>query len=371
MAQKSIVVFIKKRRTVKLLHVFRNYSSFVVVASSALLVSATNLSTGQNSSGFLFGYLETGNTDNYASPLEDKMFLNSNKKTSLALAPLLEATAMPDPTLKPDDKKSDPVLMQGNALVCENSPVLKDPEEDGGVVIYEVKNGDTMGSIAAANHVSVNTLLWANAIDNVDSIMPGDKIFILPVSGVTYTVKSGDDINSIAKQFKADKDKIIAFNSLHLDGEVTPGETITIPDGQKDIPAPKPATPSGTTGLGIAPRPYESFDSAGKTLDGGKSSHAFPYGYCTWYVAQKRNIPWGGNAGTWLYHAKAAGYATSKTPTVGAVMVTSESWWGHVALVESVSANTFTVSEMNYKGWGKKDVRVVDKASRVIKGFIK
>ena len=365
------MVFIKKRRTVKLLHIFRNYSSFVVVASSALLVSATNLSAGQNSSGFLFGYLGTGNSDNYASPLEDKMFLTSSKKTSLALAPLLQATAVPDPTLKPDDGKPDPVLMQGNSLVCENSPVLKDPEEDGGVVIYEVKPGDTMGSIATANHVSVNTLLWANAIDDVNSIMPGDKIFILPVSGITYTVKSGDDINSIAKQFKADKDKIIAFNSLHLDGEVKVGDTITIPDGQKDIPTPKPTTPSGTTGLGIAPRPYESFDSAGKTLSSGASSHGFPYGYCTWYVAQKRNIPWGGNAGTWLYHAKAAGYATGRTPTVGAVMVTSESWWGHVALVESVSADSFTVSEMNYKGWGKKDIRVVDKNSRVIKGFIR
>ncbi len=300
------------------------------------------------------------------------MFLTSNKKTSLALAPLLEATAVPDPTLKSADGKSDPVLMQGNALVCENSPVLKDPEEDGGVIIYEVKNGDTIGSIAAANNVSINTLLWANAIDDVNSIMPGDKIFILPVSGVTYTVKNGDDINSIAKQFKADKDKIIAFNSLHLDGELKVGDTITIPDGKKDIPAPKPTATSGATGLGITPRPYETFESAGKTLDGsGGGGHSFPYGYCTWYVAQKRNIPWGGNAGTWLYHAKAAGYATGRTPTVGSVMVSSESWWGHVALVTSVSADTFTVSEMNYTGWAKKSTRVVTKNSRVIKGFIR
>ena len=298
------------------------------------------------------------------------MFLTGNKNTSLAMAPLLEATSVPDPTLKPDDG-SDPVLMQGNALVCENSPVLKDPEEDGGVVIYEVKNGDTMGSIAAANNVSINTLLWANAIDDVNSIMPGDKIFILPVSGVTYTVKNGDDIDSIAKQYKADKDKIIAFNSLHLDGELKVGETITIPDGQKEIPKPKPTT-STATGLGIAPRPYESFESAGKTLSGsGGGGHSFPYGYCTWYVAQKRNIPWGGNAGTWLYHAKAAGYATGRTPTVGSIMVSSESWWGHVALVISVSADTFTVSEMNYAGWAKKSTRVVAKSSRVIKGFIR
>jgi LysM repeat protein len=366
LAQKNIVTFIKKRRTVKLLHIFRNYSSFVVVASSALLVSATNLAAGQNSSGFLFGYL--GSSDNYASPLENKMFLTANKKTSLALAPLLEAEAVPNPMLKATEDPADPMLMQGNALVCENSPVLKDPEEDGGVVIYEVKEGDTVSSIAAANNVSTNTLLWANAIDDVNSIMPGDKIFILPVSGLAYTVKNGDDINSIAKEFKADKDKIIAFNSLHLDGELKVGETITIPDGQKELPKPKPVE----NPIGIAQRPYETFESAGKTLTGGgKDSHRFPYGYCTWYVAQKRNVPWGGNAGTWLYHAKSAGYATGRTPTVGSIMVSSESWWGHVALVESVSADSFTVSEMNYKGWAKKSTRVVSKNSRVIKGFIR
>jgi LysM repeat protein len=351
---------------VKLLHIFRNYSSFVVVASSALLVSATNLSAGQDSSGFLFGYL--GTNDNYDSPLENKMFLTANKKTSLALAPLLEATTAPDPTLAINEEKSDPILMQGNALVCENNPVLKDPEEDGGVIIYEVKEGDTMSLIAEANNITVNTLLWANAIDDVNSITPGDKLFILPISGLAYTIKNGDDINSIAKEFKADKDKIIAFNSLHLDGELKVGETITIPDGQKEVPKPKPVE----TRIGIAPRPYETFESAGKTLSGsGGGGHKFPYGYCTWYVAQKRNIPWGGNAGTWLYHAKSAGYATGKTPTVGSIMVSSESWWGHVALVTSVNSDSFTVSEMNYKGWAKKSTRVIAKNNRVIKGFIR
>ena len=338
-----------------------------MVASSALLVSATNLSAGQDSSGFLFGYLGSNEGDNYASPLEDKMFLTANKKTSLAMAPLLKATNIPDLTLRPSEDEADPVLMQGNALVCENSPVLKDPEEEGGVVIYEVQQGDTIGSIAKANNITTNTLLWANAIDDINSIMPGDKLFILPVSGLAYTVKSGDDIDSIAKEFKADRDKIIAFNSLHLDGELKVGETITIPDGQKELPKPKPTE----TIVGIAPRTYETFESAGKTLSSGSGGHSFPYGYCTWYVAQKRTIPWGGNAGTWLYHAKAAGYATGKTPTVGSIMVSSESWWGHVAIVTSVGKDTFTVSEMNYKGWAKKSTRTIAKNNRVIKGFIR
>ena len=364
--QKSIVAFIKERRTVKILHLFRNYSSFIVVVSCSLLVSATNLSAGQESSGFLFGYLGAA-TDNYANPLEDKFFLKANQKTSLALAPLAEAKIVPDPALQDNEGSlSDPMLMQGNALVSENCPVLKDPEEDGGVIIYEVRSGDTTITIAAANKITVNTLLWANAIDDIDSIMPGDKIFILPVSGLSYTVKKGDDIKSIAKEFKAEADKIIAFNSLPANGDIEEGEEIVIPNGQKELPKPKPAA----RGLNIAERPYESFESTGKNLIGGKGGHIFPYGYCTWYVAQKRKIPWSGNAGTWLYKAKASGYATGKTPRVGSVMVSSESWWGHVGIVESVSSDSFTISEMNYKGWGKKSTRIMAKGSRVIKGFI-
>jgi surface antigen len=261
--------------------------------------------------------------------------------------------------------------MQGQALIAGTSPVKKDPEEDGGVNIYEVQSGDTVGAIASKFHISINTILWANEIDDINSIMPGDKIFILPASGLSYTVKKSDTIDSIADKYKADKSKIISFNNLPANGDLKDGQEIIIPDGQKDLPKPAVAATT-TTPANIATRPYEPFESVGKKLSGpAGDGHDFPYGYCTWYVASKRYIPWSGNAGTWLYHAKSMGYATSRTPSVGAIMVSSESWWGHVAIVESVSGGSFTVSEMNVKGWGKKDFRTIDTSSRAIKGFIK
>jgi len=366
-AQKKIVSFIKERRTIKVLHIFRNYSALIVVVSSALLVSATNLAAGHESSGFLFGYF--GSEDNNENPLKDKMFLKANKKTNVALAPLAEASTAPDPNMK--EEEDETLMMQGQALVASTSPVKKDPEEDGGVVIYEVQAGDTVGAIAASHKVSVNTILWANELDNVNEIMPGDKIFILPVSGMTYKVKKGDTIDSVAEKYKAEKGKIISFNDLPANGELDEGQEIVIPDGQKEIA--QPTTPrNGSSSIGIAPRPYESFEQSGKSTLSGKAGagHRFPYGYCTWYVASKRYVPWGGNAGTWLYHAKAAGYATGKTPKAGAIMVSSESWWGHVAIVESVSGKSFTISEMNYRGWGKRSTRTMTVGSRVIKGFI-
>jgi surface antigen len=51
-------------------------------------------------------------------------------------------------------------------------------------------------------------------------------------------------------------------------------------------------------------------------------------------------------------------------------MVSAESRWGHVALVESVKGSSFTISEMNYAGFGKKSTRTLSAGSRVVKGFI-
>jgi len=361
--QKNIVRFIKEHRTIKVLHLFRHYSALIVVISCAILVSATNLAAGKESSGFLFGYL--GSTeDNYENPLANKMSLQTNKKNDLNSIELAHANIAPDPNFKEEEEA---IIIQGDgALVGLTGPVRKDPEEDGGVKIYEVQNGDTVGAIATKYGITINTILWANDIDNVDSIMPGDKIFILPVAGLSHIVKKGDSLDSIASKYKADKDKIIAFNDLPANGEIKEGQSILIPGGQKEIPVPVRPTQSG-----IATRQYEPFSTSGKRITGANGTgHRFPYGYCTWYVAQKKHVPWGGNAGTWLYNAKAMGYATGKTPRVGSIMVTSESWWGHVAIVESVKGNTFTVSEMNYKGWAKKSYRTITVGSRFIKGFI-
>lgn len=333
--------------------------------SSAFLVSATNLSAGKESSGFLFGYF--GEEENYKNPLENKIsVITNNQKDNLALVELLEASLSPNPKLAKEAKEETVMNVQSQSLVAETSPIRKDPEEEGGVQIYEVQSGDTVSGIAERYKITSNTILWANALDDIDSIKPGDKIFILPTDGISYTIAKNDNLDAIAKKYKSDKERIIAYNNLPANGEVKEGQSIIIPGGKKDIPA--PAVSSGT---GIAARTYEPFIVSGKRLSGiPGTGHRFPFGYCTWYVAQKRYVPWGGNAGTWLYNAKSMGYATGRAPRPGAIMVSSESWWGHVAIVESVKGGQITVSEMNYAGWGKRSTRVLSASSRAIKGFI-
>lgn len=105
----------------------------------------------------------------------------------------------------------------------------------------------------------------------------------------------------------------------------------------------------------------------------------FAYGYCTYYVATRRCIPWFGNAWQWWGNAAAAGYAEGHTPQVGAVAVWGRygsSPDGHVAYVEAVGPNngvpagSFLISEMNYNGWNRVDRRVVANNAPGLLGFI-
>jgi surface antigen len=108
------------------------------------------------------------------------------------------------------------------------------------------------------------------------------------------------------------------------------------------------------------------------------AANGFSYGYCTWWVAHKRYIPWRGNAAQWWWNARPFGFAEGAMPRAGAVMVmgiSSTSPQGHVGYVESVNPNgSFVVSEMNWwgvpgGGWNRVDYRTVT-SMRGILGFI-
>ena len=97
----------------------------------------------------------------------------------------------------------------------------------------------------------------------------------------------------------------------------------------------------------------------------------FAYGYCTWYVANRRYVPWFGNAIDWWPNARAYGYPEGSKPVVGSIMVSRESPIGHVAYVESVSGDgSFVVSEMNFAGWNVVDNRTVHPGQVPVVGFI-
>lgn len=98
----------------------------------------------------------------------------------------------------------------------------------------------------------------------------------------------------------------------------------------------------------------------GTSYTSGPFPNHFDPGQCTWYVANKRYVPWFGNANQWIAGAEQYGFPVGTTPQVGAIMVTAESGYGHVSYVESVNPDgSWTVSEMNYTAPFVEDTRTL------------
>lgn len=107
------------------------------------------------------------------------------------------------------------------------------------------------------------------------------------------------------------------------------------------------------------------------------AGNSYALGNCTFWVSQRRAevgfpIPqtWG-NANTWDDNAYLDGYRVDHVPTLHAIMQTDEGVFGHVAFVEAVEPDgSWTISEMNVKGWDIVDDRSLSKSDASNFNFI-
>jgi LysM repeat protein len=236
---------------------------------------------------------------------------------------------------------------------------------------YFVAVGENLKAIAVKFHVTVSEIRWSNTnLISSDVVATGDQIMIPPVPGIVVTTKASDTLDILASKYQSDAQTILDFNRLRSP-QLATGTVLVIPGGVGGAFPPPPTqwqtlVRSGSTGgafhsvvMGCCLGPYPAT--------------GFPAGWCTYYVATKRNVTWRGDAGFWYQNAAAAGYPVGPTPKVGAIMVTWESYLGHVAYVEAVNADgSWTVSEMNYVAFGVISTRTIKPGqlgSRLV-GFI-
>ncbi len=232
----------------------------------------------------------------------------------------------------------------GDSVQAEQKSQSPKPRQ---ITSYQVQGGDTLSLIASKFGISVATLKAANSLSS-DTIKPGQKLTILPTDGLVHIVKKGENLSAIVAYYKGNLHKTIQENGLGQADRIFAGQKIVIVDGKK--PATRVA--SGSTGS-------SSGRVSGIQVNRGRGPNHFPFGWCTWYVASRRYVPWRGNASAWPYQARRSGYQTGRTPAVGAIMVTHESRWGHVAYVEAVHGVTVTISEMNFSRWGRVNQRTL------------
>ena len=247
-------------------------------------------------------------------------------------------------------------------------------------VLYEVKRGESLKDIAARYQVSVDSIRWSNfsSLKNADrDVSAGQKIVIPPVDGVVVTTRDGDSPSSLARAYQADPQSVLDFNYIRTsaDSTLAPGIQVVIPGGRgpdfERAAAPLRLSPSYSSTTSARGSGYTVGGSSGSPVTAAVGNR-FAYGYCTWYVFNRvPYIPWLGDAWQWFGAAQSNGWPTGQSPRPGSIMVTWESSWGHVAYVESVNGDgSWTVSEMNFRGWDQVDTRTIRPGGVPLIGFI-
>lgn len=277
------------------------------------------------------------------------------------------------PTKKFWQESPELILVEGVSLKSASPPTVFSPRILGAllngdsledskktIIEYTVEPGESLLSVANRFNISLETLVWANNLKSL-TIQPGQTLLVLPVSGVMHLVKEGDTINELAREYKADVEKLLSFNDVSGDSEIFSGEVLIIPDGQPPL-------------ISIVKSSDSALPVASTNNFQGKSA-AYPYGQCTWWVSQKRQIPNWGNAKDWLDNAAASGVPICKgsycVPQVGAVIsLMGNRTYGHVGYVEELKGDKVVFSEMNYVGLGKMNYRSLRIGSSVINGYI-
>ena len=289
----------------------------------------------------------------------------------------------------------NPAANTTDSIIDNNSLSQPSPDSVKALVAKQIKvyttvAGDSLSSVAAQNGISIKTLAEANNLASGTVLKPGWQLIILPVDGVLITADSNDTLPDIAHQYNTEKyntnskvredaanallQTIISYNGLDGAEDINPGDLIIVPGGEiVQPPAPKP-TPKPKPKSSGPDNSLNEITSLGDGYDG--INHIFPKGYCTYYVATKMKITFGGNAKNWLPNAKASGYVTgAEAASHAAVVMTGPTGamrkYGHVAYVESVNDDgTITLSEMNYEHFNKVDERTISIHDSSIRGYI-
>lgn len=306
------------------------YLPHLVLLVLGLMVSATNVNQKIAAKAYN-NELVALNPDTLFNVSESvDYYTNSIKNDSAAVERVILANVEPEGFAVNSVTVATEITDRGNVVDKASATSTDETLVDNSskTIKYVVQNGDTLTGLGWKYEVKLATLKYVNNIDNENMIKPGVEIKIPP---------KGYEVSA----------KLIAKRESEKNAKIASANRNTTTRSSSSV---------RTTAVNANP---------------GSKVNGYPYGWCTYYVATRRSVPtsWG-DAKAWLSSAKRAGYSTGQTPVAGAIMVSSESFWGHVSYVESVNGNEFTISEMNYKGWGVTSRRTVSTGSGIIRGFI-
>lgn len=122
---------------------------------------------------------------------------------------------------------SPPFLVQGKVLASYGFEANKEISE------YIVQPGDTLTSIAEKFSISLETIFWANDLTAKSVLKVGQKLVIMPITGLMHIVRQGDTLSGIAMIYETKVDGIVEFNELTDEARIYAGDFLIIPGGKK------------------------------------------------------------------------------------------------------------------------------------------
>ena len=136
------------------------------------------------------------------------------------------------------DKADDTIVLEDknkeeSSIGSSQVAIKTDPAKRKKIITYVVESGDTISTIARKFSVSVNTILWENNLSSYSVIRPGDKLDILPETGITHTVKSGDTLGAIASSNDVEIEDILKANEMTINSKLKIGQKLLIPGASK------------------------------------------------------------------------------------------------------------------------------------------
>ena len=190
------------------------------------------------------------------------------------------------------------------SLPSNNQPAAGTAGGQRAITYYTVKIGDTLSGVAKAFGVTVNTIAWQNNLSAKAMLRPGDKLVILPVSGVLYKVRPGDSLSKIAQQYKVEAAAIISYNNLAGD-RVIIGQSLVIPGGQPPASA---ASQVAAASSKLTPKVQQVFSNVKNTVKanlgtGGMTWPTVGHRITQYYSLRHNGVDIGNKVGTPIYAA--------------------------------------------------------------------
>ena len=175
----------------------------------------------------------------------------------VALGPVLVAEANSELDYDLWEKTGGSVsVLSASAMESTYTFISEKPRAE--VIDYQVKEGDTLSSIANRYGVSVETIVWQNGLSSDKAkIKAGQALRVLPTTGLLHQVKRGETIYSIAKKYDVSPQAVVdwPYNTFINDETfaLAVGQDLMVPDGvmPKAVPAPRRDYAQVAPGTGI------------------------------------------------------------------------------------------------------------------------